>query len=28
LLPLEFFQKSCGLLIKLSLQHAGMAEIA
>lgn len=27
LLPLEFFQKSCGLLIKLSLQHAGMAEI-
>jgi glyoxylase-like metal-dependent hydrolase (beta-lactamase superfamily II) len=28
LLPLDFFQKSCGLLIKQSLQHAGMAEIA
>jgi glyoxylase-like metal-dependent hydrolase (beta-lactamase superfamily II) len=26
LLPLDFFQKSCGLLIKLSLQHAGIPE--
>jgi glyoxylase-like metal-dependent hydrolase (beta-lactamase superfamily II) len=28
LMPLDFFQKSCGLLIKQSLQHAGLAEIA
>jgi len=27
LLPLDFFQKSCALLIKQSLQHAGIAEI-
>jgi 2-aminobenzoylacetyl-CoA thioesterase len=27
LMPLDFFQKSCGLLIKQSLQHAGLAEI-
>jgi len=26
LLPLDFFQKSCALLIKQSLQHAGMSE--
>jgi len=24
LLPLEFFQKSCGLLVKQSLRHAGI----
>ena len=26
LLPLDFFQKSCALLVKQSLQHAGIAE--
>jgi len=26
LLPLEFFQKNCALLVKQSLQHAGLAE--
>ena len=26
LLPLDFFQKNCGLLIKQSLQHAGLSE--
>ncbi len=25
LLPLDFFQKNCGLLVKLSLQHEGIA---
>ena len=25
LLPLDFFQKNCGLLVKLSLQHEGLA---
>ena len=25
LLPLDFFQKNCGLLVKQSLRHAGLA---
>ena len=25
LLPLDFFQKNCGLLVKQSLKHAGLS---